>query len=656
MAFHEQYRTPVASRPSLQKQSVQEALQSPEHGLDNNNRQFMESRFGQDFSSVKLHTGDAASRSAQEMNAAAYTVGQNIVFDNKHYSPDSAQGKHLLAHELTHTVQQRNAAPLNADKLTTGKENDQLENEADGVADKVMSSEKPGAINTRAPKQISKAPPETPPPTPAPTVAPSLGDNFTPEQAELLRAARATIKPKEGGIVGVLIAEDGRKFEFESGGGQGFSSHIEGKATAKMNELGITKATLLVEKEPCQICDRSVYDPEKGPEEPLRSSSTGKEISRQTPKINSALPRGSQLKVVGPESTGIYNGTAPPRPKIVLPGTTGDPESKPKTAAEPEEAPKKPKGGVKLPQTPGAKVGPKLPKGRGGGLGKGGIRGGGAIAAAALLTDLVVQLIILPKLNKMMAELEESRRQKIQDDIQKHFDAQVAREMNRLTKICYLKIIREMEAAGKQPYLHVEVMIALEDTSNRIQWFDETPPESFFDLEVDNVRFIDAELAEEPMEPEAGEMTRCENCGTFGRDKTFFTNNPLWEQSLKFSIEAPTSEELVAEFGEESDKDPGACQTAKGCFIATACYGSLYAPEVTILRQFRDEHLLTNIAGRAFVKLYYFISPPIARYLERHEVAKRIVRGMLIAPLVYVVREKLKVKSVKVKKYESLHF
>jgi hypothetical protein len=66
----------------------------------------MESRFGYDFSHVKIHTNEIAAKSAQSINALAYTSGSNIVFNNGQYSPTTLAGQKLLAHELTHTIQQ----------------------------------------------------------------------------------------------------------------------------------------------------------------------------------------------------------------------------------------------------------------------------------------------------------------------------------------------------------------------------------------------------------------------------------------------------------------------------------------------------------------------------------------------------------------------
>jgi hypothetical protein len=82
------------------------------HGspLTQSARKLMETRFGTAFSDVRIHTGDYAARLAQALGARAFTVGQGIYFNAGSYSPESSEGRRLLAHELTHTVQQR-AAP-----------------------------------------------------------------------------------------------------------------------------------------------------------------------------------------------------------------------------------------------------------------------------------------------------------------------------------------------------------------------------------------------------------------------------------------------------------------------------------------------------------------------------------------------------------------
>ena len=73
-----------------------------------------------------------------------------------------------------------------------------------------------------------------------------------------------------------------------------------------------------------------------------------------------------------------------------------------------------------------------------------------------------------------------------------------------------------------------------------------------------------------------------------------------------------------------------------GCFIATAAYGSIMDPHVATLRTFRDERLLTNGPGRAFVGLYYQTSPPLADLIAEHESLRWLAR-IALAPLVWGV-------------------
>jgi hypothetical protein len=95
-----------APAPSEAPRSVQETLRSPGRPLERPLRERLESRFGVGFGGVRIHTGGQASDSARAISARAYTLGSHIAFGEGQYAPGTAEGDHLLAHELTHVVQQ----------------------------------------------------------------------------------------------------------------------------------------------------------------------------------------------------------------------------------------------------------------------------------------------------------------------------------------------------------------------------------------------------------------------------------------------------------------------------------------------------------------------------------------------------------------------
>lgn len=91
--------------------SVEHVLAGSGRPLEPALQQDMEQRFDHDFSQVQVHTGGTAEQSAREVNARAYTVGNNIVFGTGQFMPESHEGRRLIAHELTHVVQQNANTP-----------------------------------------------------------------------------------------------------------------------------------------------------------------------------------------------------------------------------------------------------------------------------------------------------------------------------------------------------------------------------------------------------------------------------------------------------------------------------------------------------------------------------------------------------------------
>ena len=113
--------------------SVDRVLASSGRPMEPALRQDMEQRFGHDFSQVRVHSGGEAEQSAQEVHANAYTVGHNIVFGARRFAPGTHEGRRLIAHELTHVVQQSDSDGIrvgqsneNRSALTVSHKNNQL--------------------------------------------------------------------------------------------------------------------------------------------------------------------------------------------------------------------------------------------------------------------------------------------------------------------------------------------------------------------------------------------------------------------------------------------------------------------------------------------------------------------------------------------------
>jgi hypothetical protein len=120
---------PTNGVPSI----VHGVLNSSGQPLDAGTRAFMEPRFGHDFSQVRVHTDARAAESAQSVNALAYTVGRNVVFGVGQYAPATSEGKRLMAHELTHVVQQTGT------RGNTVNESSDLEREAELASNYVLA-------------------------------------------------------------------------------------------------------------------------------------------------------------------------------------------------------------------------------------------------------------------------------------------------------------------------------------------------------------------------------------------------------------------------------------------------------------------------------------------------------------------------------------
>ena len=117
---------------------VIDAVTAPGAPLEAGIQREMSGRLGADFSGVRVHTGPAASASADSLGARAYTLGEDVVFAESAYAPATGEGRRTLAHELTHVVQQRNGPVEGSDTgggVAVSDPADRFEQEAAAVAE-----------------------------------------------------------------------------------------------------------------------------------------------------------------------------------------------------------------------------------------------------------------------------------------------------------------------------------------------------------------------------------------------------------------------------------------------------------------------------------------------------------------------------------------
>jgi Domain of unknown function (DUF4157) len=129
----------TAGGPARVPSVVGEVLRSSGRSLDAAAQGDMGARFGFDFSRVRIHDDAQAAESAASVAARAYTVGNNVVFGRGQYAPSTDRGRRLLAHELTHVVQQHRSSTATMQPFSIGPAHGPAEREADAVADAVVA-------------------------------------------------------------------------------------------------------------------------------------------------------------------------------------------------------------------------------------------------------------------------------------------------------------------------------------------------------------------------------------------------------------------------------------------------------------------------------------------------------------------------------------
>ena len=702
--------TAASSPPNYAPPIVHEVLRSPGQPLEPALRHDMESRFGHDFSLVRVHTDDAAKQSARDVTAHAYTVGSDVVFGAGQFMPETHHGRRLIAHELTHVLQQSGSKEGPVDQ-THGPKVDQRT--ADGNA--MVLSQLAGIPAT----QLQRAPasPKQPSPADLSAIVARLeaiirsggevpadtrvigaaivevdGEGYKGSKERRAISATATDDLGHGATVPHDVTPGNREFSGTrsiagSGARREFPfSHIndaemklfegiakdlsrDAKGTVHFMTMRVrqVKGQTVFEPYPaCSGCTRASFEiagkypkmviASHAPVHPPPTLDLGNaeagigskgavpsEAESEPRKIPQAKPPTSERGTppAGNEQPLKSSGTPPnsinpPPPELPVPKET--PGAKiPKSTLE------SPHGGSKVPalgegESFGGRGRPGLGAGRAGRIGAAAAEGAAfmVLDVAMIATQLVIEFVVLPMLEKWMRQLEEKHREYLQKKIQQSFDKYQSKRINRTLRNCYLKKIRAAEAAGKNLYVKLDLKVRMEDTSRRLQPLHASAPDSPFDLDFDSTEATNVTLVDAPVKPSANQLACVAGCGVLDKGPSLpLTDNPVWERTITFSFAAPSADALLKEFPLEPGENlDAACGP---CFIATACYGSPLAPEVEALRRFRDRRLIVTRYGRALVSVYYFTSPPLARWLEHHHVCRATVRRCFVGPLVHAV-------------------
>jgi hypothetical protein len=204
---------------------VCESLANPEAGqsLDSNARDFLEPKFGYSFEHVKIHADGRADELSKAVGARAFTTGQDVYFRRGEYQPNSESGRHLLAHELTHTIQQSRGAVSGSEignGISVSDPNDSFEQEARASAENIMQGnhvqfetrvtntpaiqrqivlQREVPNTTPAPASTS-SPPNPPAPTTTPIPHPLNAGMFDVSGAQPSLAGNVSARPSDGQV------------------------------------------------------------------------------------------------------------------------------------------------------------------------------------------------------------------------------------------------------------------------------------------------------------------------------------------------------------------------------------------------------------------------------------------------------------------------
>ena len=358
-------------------------------------------------------------------------------------------------------------------------------------------------------------------------------------------------------------------------------------------------------------------------------------VPRESPLPEPAAPEGTGAGTKAPAAEPhVPAGTPRASGAVAEPEPPGGP-ARTASAGEPEphvprplEAPKVRPGVIE----PGAPVraggiGPRASGIRRFGVAAGRVLAEGLLTVALLLFEVIIQLIVIPYLERLRQRLEAKYREMLQREIQEYYDRRLAGVLeNRVLRMA--ETLRRIEDNDEQPYVNTTLRVHFKRAWSFWTGPQYGRPESITDLDFVSIELLQTEISSSPVEESSDELVADDPGFLLGERRA-----TEWSQVVRFPAIPPSYQELVRQFGEHP-----ASRAKLECFMATACYGTPYGPALDTLRAFRDGYLDRSPRGRRLVDLYYRTSPPVADFLRCHAVARWAVRLGFVAPLAHVVR------------------
>lgn len=600
---------------------VREVIRSTGQPLDPDTQAEMEDKFGKDFGGVRVHSDSEANESVKTEKAKAYTVGEDIVIGDSHYTPETKAGKELLGHELAHVVQQGRGGSQPVLDPSAPHEQDARSAGTASVAGQT-------SINVQGATGLGIARDEDEPLTPA-----HAGGEMGERDAAFelgKRGFEIIIGPGgKGGhkltTAGIdIVAHDpktGKLLIVDNKASGGTSTVQDASAITKNLEKNLRRAIKQVKymgKFPNKDAVLSKLN------STLSAVSAGKKIPANVDLVvtnaggfHSGVSK--KLKDIGIKFEDITGKDVREARKkdIKKAKSKGDKPGRPVTHADKEEKPKSTAGkrttsrkkaankanvssrvSTKHSKNPDFQTSGKVIH-----TDRFGVRSSSRGQAKVRGTTSTK---FRPK-GAGLAQFLPAAMNAIQDRVIRH---RIASDM--------LGDWSKIEGwRRKHPN---DVIIA----AVSLQEWEHPDPTGQVARAVNYVRFYHGPTRQ-AAETKANKVLRS------GVPKG-------WREVGLFIGYIEPSDDL--------DELKEHVEDQEGCFIATTCYGSPLAQEVVLLQEYRDKVLRHRWAGRLIIELYYAMSPPIARFLQRHSHARHFVRTVILTPIIFLVNRSAKYWSV----------